>query len=72
MRDTLLDGWTLGSLVRWGLFTVVLYFVLNVFFEANVRNLLEERGWDKFLSHMWRAAGGAVGKMHLLRDRYSF
>src|SRR5258707_6089793 len=50
---TLPDGWTVTGLIQWGLVTAVILFVINVLFESNVRNFIEERGWDKLLSKTW-------------------
>jgi len=60
------ETWSVGEVVRVGSLAAVAFFVLNVFFESNVRALLERHGWDQFLSR-W------VEKLpQLLRDRRSF
>jgi hypothetical protein len=59
------DDWTLAGLIRYGLATAVGLFILNVFFESNVRAFIEERGWDKVLSETWR-------KMRPLTERRGF
>jgi len=59
------DDWTISGILQYGLATAVLLFILNVFLESNVRNLIEEHHWDKLLSK-------AVSKMKPFRDRHSF
>jgi hypothetical protein len=54
-----------SGLLRWVASSVLLLLILNVFFESNVRTLIKERGWDRFLSH-------GVDKMAPLKSRRAF
>ena len=49
------------NIIRYGLTLAVLFFILGVFLEANIRAVLEEHGWDKFLLRASR-------KVHLLKE----
>jgi hypothetical protein len=62
---SLADDWTVTGIVQWGSILVVGGFVLSVLCESNVRNFIEERGWDRLLSR-------AVGKMQPFRERKGF
>ncbi len=59
------DGWTVTGVLQVGTLVAVIYFVLNVFFESNVRHFLEQHGWDQFLSR-------ALQKMRPLTERRGF
>ena len=62
---SLLNGWAPLSIIKAVLSSTVVAFFLGVLFEANVRSLFEEHGWDKILLR-------AVAKMPLLRDYRTF
>ena len=51
LPDDSMLGWLRGGISVASAFAlVVAYFILNVFVESNVRHVLEDHGWDSFLS----------------------
>jgi hypothetical protein len=52
---------SIENIAKYGLPVAFILFVLGVFFEANLRAVIEEHGWDKFLHR-------ALRKLPLLKD----
>jgi hypothetical protein len=65
MAHAILEGWTAGGVLRWSLILAVLYFVIDVFCESNVRHFIEEHKWDTLLTR-------AIRKMEPLKKRRGF